>query len=123
LSVSGVFAVFVSVTTIPILAPLGYSLTAVSHRPRDYLRLKELLSEELVDAASTNARRRAQFMLCTIFLFLPNALNLAGFEAIRGKLGREFSRCNLEQFREFVKYQCAKMIRPEEKTIHAGDPT
>jgi hypothetical protein len=123
LSVWGLFAVFASVTTIPILAPLGYSCPGVPPQPGDYLRIRELLSEEFVDAASTTEGRAEKLMLCTTFLGLRNALILADLRKIRRERAGESCRFNLEQFADFVKHWVAQLIRPEEETRHAGDPT
>jgi hypothetical protein len=123
LSGLSLLAVFASVTTIPILAPVGYSLARVSYHPGDYLRLRELLSQELVDDASTTRGRPAALMLCTIFSVSHNALISSDFRRIRDKCERDFFRLNLEQFRIFVKHWVAQLIRPEEETRRAGDPT
>jgi hypothetical protein len=123
LSVWGSLAAFDFVTTIPVLASLGYLSAAVPHQHRDYLRFGELLSEEPVDAASTIRGRPAQFMLCTIFLVLRKTLILADFKRIRAKREHHFCRSNLEQFIGFVKHWSSELIRPEEETRHAGDPT
>jgi hypothetical protein len=123
LSVWGLFAVFASVTTIPILAPLGYSCPCVPPQPGDYLRIRELLSEEFVDAASTSEGRVDKLMLCTTFFGLRKALILADLRKIRRKREGDFCRFNLEQFSDFVKHWVAHLIRPEEETRHAGDPT
>jgi hypothetical protein len=123
LSVWGLFAVFASVTTIPVLAPLGYSCAAVPPRPRDYLRIRELLTGEFVDAVSTNMGRAAKLMLCTTFFALCKALISRGFGKLSRKRAGSLCRFNLEHFREFVKHWVAQLIRPEEETRHAGDPT
>lgn len=123
MSVWGLFAVFASVTTIPILAPLGYSCAVVPARLGDYLRFRELLTGEFVDAASTTLGRAKKLMLCTNFFVLRNALISAAFREIRQKRPGDFCRVNLEQFAEFVKHWVAQLIRPEEETRHAGDPT
>jgi hypothetical protein len=123
LNVLGVFAVCVSVTIVPILWSLGYSSTATRHEGRDYLRKRELLSDELVDAASTIQGRQAQLMPCTILFCLSKTLISPDFGSFRLEWALELCRSNLEQFREFVKHWSAKMIRPEEETIHAGEPT
>jgi hypothetical protein len=111
------------VTTIPILPPLGYSLARVARQPGDYLLLRELLSEGLVDAPSTMTGRPAGLMLCTSFSALHKALISSDFSKFRQKQECFFCRSNLEQFRVFVKHWAAQLIRPEEKTRHAGDPT
>ena len=123
LSGFGPFAVFVSVTTIRILAPLGYSLARVSHQLGDYLRIRELLSEALVDAASTTRRRPDQLMLYTTFLALHKSLISSDFRRICDRCAGNLFRFKLEQFRVFVKHCSPDLIRPEEETRHAGDPT
>jgi hypothetical protein len=128
LSVSVLFAVFAYVTTIPILAPLGYSLARVPCRRGDYLRLREPLSDEFVDAPSTMRGRQAELTLCTSFSALRKALILAGFSKNGQKRDSNFCRSNLEQFRVFVKQWSLHLIRPEVETRevetrHAGEPT
>jgi hypothetical protein len=122
LRVPGLFAVFASVTTIPILAPFGYSLARIPPHPGDCLRLRELLSEELVGDASTARGRSAGLMLCTIFSIWHKGLISSGFKRVRDERGRDFFRLNLEQFGVFVKHWVAQLIRPEEETKRAGDP-
>jgi hypothetical protein len=123
LSVPGLLVVFTSVTTKPILAPHGYSSAGGARQSRDNLRSAELSSEEFVDAASTSIGRPVLLMLCTFFLALHKALILSVFNRIRDDRGRYFCRFNLEQFRVFVKHWAAELIRPEEETRHAGEPT
>jgi hypothetical protein len=123
LSVWVSLAAFELVTIIPVLASLGYSSTGVPHRPRNYLRFGELISEELVDAPSTNLGRPVQFMLCTIFLVLRKTLISTDFTTIRAKRERHFCRSKLAQFKVFVNHSSSELIRPEEETRYAGDPT
>jgi hypothetical protein len=62
-------------------------------------------------------------MLCTTFLDLRKALILADLGKIRRERAGDLRRFNLEQFSDFVKHWVAQLIRPEEETRHAGDPT
>lgn len=126
LDVLGVFAVFVSVTIVPILALLGYSLKATPRQGRDYLRKREPLTEATVDATSTIAGRQAQSLPYTYLLFLSKALISPEFGTFCVERAGECCRSNLEQLTEFVKQWSANLIRPEEQTIgtiHAGEPT
>ncbi|HKN31504.1 MAG TPA: hypothetical protein VJY34_27965 [Roseiarcus sp.] len=123
MSVWGLLAVFASVTTIPILAALGYSVAAVPRRPGDYFRLRELSSQELVDAPSRIRGRQATLTLCTSFSALHKPLISGDFSKIRQKGDSFFRRFNLEQLRVFVKHWSPHLIRPEVETRHAGEPT
>jgi hypothetical protein len=123
LSVLGLLIVFAFVKTHPILAPHGYSSAGVARQCPEYLKIEELLSEELVDAMSTTIWRPVQLMLCTCFLALHKALISSAFSRIPGNRDRLFCRLNLEQSRVFVKHWSAQLIRPEEETKQAGDPT
>jgi hypothetical protein len=111
------------VITHPILAPHGCSSAGVTRQRREYLKIEELLSDELVDAASTTIWRTVQLMLCTCFLALHKALISSAFSRIRSNRDRLFCRLNLEHSRVFVKHWSAQLIRPEEETRQAGDPT
>jgi hypothetical protein len=111
------------VITHPILAPHGCSSASVTRQRREYLKIEELLSDELVDAASTTIWRPVQLMLCTCFLALHKALISSAFSRIRSNRDRLFCRLNLEHSRVFVKHWSAQLIRPEEETRQAGDPT
>ena len=123
MNLSGVFAILDSVTTIPILAPLAYSLASASHRALDYLPQRELFTHAFVDAASTTKVQQAQLALRTDFSAGANALISPDLKTHSAISRRRFYRFNVEQKSEFVKHWSAQLIRPEEETKHAGDPT
>jgi len=62
-------------------------------------------------------------MLCTSFSAYRKALISADSIKFREERDVHFCRSNVEQFRVFVKHWAAQLIRPEEESRHAGDPT
>ena len=121
LSVLVPLAVFPSVTTVPILARAGYSRTAVPSKAAQYLRIRELLANDRVKAASTTWGQAAELMLCTRISWWRKPLIFSAFGRIGSDFGRRLYRFNLEQMKEILKHWSSESIRPEEETKNAGD--
>ena len=97
LSILVLLVTFASLTTVPILAPAGYSLAGKTCEDADELRIGELLSGGFVNATLTKQGEPAELTLCTKFLALHKALISSALNRILRQRERYLGRPNLER--------------------------
>ena len=102
MSILVLFAIIAPVTTIRILAQLGYSPSGSLHQGPNELRIRELLAKDFVESQLARMGEPAWFILCTRFLALHKTLISSDFNRIRHQREHYRRRPNLERSTVFV---------------------